>query len=172
MSRIDIVRTDVAMPDSGKLEVVRTFLFQCLDGLGNDDRRSWRKFWKRITTMEPGEFVRAEMWFPRSGPFHRRHMKIEASIFDAQDRFDDFEMFRDWLKIGAAWVVWVPGPKGGIVPLPRSISYAKADQDEFEKYHAAVMNFLRGEHAAPYLWKHLGERSHDMMNTILDGFGE
>lgn len=72
----------------------------------------------------------------------------------------------------AAWVVWVPGPKGGIVPLPRSVSYAKADQAEFEKYHAAVMNFLRGQYAAPYLWKHLGEKSHDMMNTILDSFGE
>ena len=172
MSKIDIVRTDIALPDERALESVRTFLFRCLDGLNQDDKRGWRKFWKRITSMEPGEWVRAEMLFPRSGPFHRRHMKIEASVFDAQDRFDDFDMFRDWLKIGAGWVVWVPGAKGGIVPLPRSISYAKADQAEFEKYHDAVIAFLRGQHAAPYLWRHLGSQADDMMNTILEGFEE
>lgn len=42
------------------------------------------------------------------------HMAIEQAVFDAQDRFSDFEMFRDWLKIGSAWVVWVPGPKAGL----------------------------------------------------------
>jgi hypothetical protein len=114
-----------------------------------------------------------EMVFPRSGPFHRRHMKIEQTLFDAQERFTDFQMLRDWLKIGAAWVVWVPGAKGGIVPLPKSISYAKADEEEFRQFHSQVIEFLRGEHAAPYLWKHLGkEKSYEMMDSILEGFGE
>ena len=67
---------------------------------------------------------------------------------------------------------WCAGPKGGVVPIPRSISYAKADQEEFTRYHYLVIGFLRGPHAATYLWKHLGEMSHDMMNTILDSFGE
>ncbi len=172
MSKIDIVRTDIALPDEKALEYVRTFLFGCIDGLKQADKRGWRKMWKTITSMDAGELMQIETLFPRSGPFHRRHMKIEASVFDAQDRFDDFDMFRDWLKIGAAWVVWVPGAKGGIVPLPRSVSYAKADQEEFKKYHDAVMCFLRGPYAAPYLWRHLGEKSHDMIDAILNDFNE
>lgn len=34
------------------------------------------------------------------------------------------------------------------------------------------INDLRGQHAAPYLWRHLGEKSHDMMDAILSEFGE
>lgn len=172
MSRITMVRTDQPIPGENDLCAVRSFLFGVVDGAGKDDRSAWQKFWSKVKRLEPGEVFDFEIVFPRIGAYHRRHMAIEQAVFDAQDRFSDFEMFRDWLKIGSAWVVWVPGPKGGIVPLPRSISYRKADQDDFEKYHRQVMNFLRGEHAAPYLWRHLGDKSHDMIDAILEGFDE
>ena len=32
-------------------------------------------------------------------------------------------------------------PKGGVIPVPRSISYRKTDQAEFERYHGLVMEF-------------------------------
>jgi hypothetical protein len=99
-------------------------------------------------------------------------MAIEQQVFDAQERFQDFEMFRYWLKVGAGWVTWAAGPKGGVVPIPKSISYANADQEEFIRYHEAVIVFLRGEHAAPFLWRHLKGGSHDMMESILEGFNE
>lgn len=172
MSRITMVRTDQPIPAEKDLGSVRSFLFGVVDGAGKDDRYAWQRFWSKVKRLEPGEVFDFEIIFPRLGAYHRRHMAIEQAVFDAQDRFSDFEMLRDWLKIGSAWVVWVPGPKGGIVPLPRSISYRKADQADFEKYHRQVMNFLRGEHAAPYLWRHLGEKSHDMMDAILSEFGE
>lgn len=172
MSRITMVRTDQPIPAEKDLGSVRSFLFGVVDGAGKDDRSAWQRFWSKVKRLEPGEVFDFEIIFPRLGAYHRRHMAIEQAVFDAQDRFSDFEMFRDWLKIGSAWVVWVPGPKGGIVPLPRSISYRKADQADFEKYHRQVMNFLRGEHAAPYLWRHLGDKSHDMIEAILEGFNE
>lgn len=172
MSKITIVRTAEMFPPESVLGSVRSFLFGLFDGFRDDDRKGWRKLWKRLTRLEPGELAVIEFVQPRSTPYHRRHMAIEAAVYDSQERFEDFEMLRDWLKIGAGWVVWVPGAKGGIVPLPRSISYAKADQAEFEKYHEAVVAFLRGRHAAPYLWRHLGEQADEMMNTILDGFDE
>jgi len=172
MSKITILRTDIAPPDEPMREALRRFLFGVIDGFNKDDKRAWRRFWKRVISMEPGEMLAAEMVFPRSGPFHRRHMKIEQAVFDAQERFEDFEMFRDWLKIGAGWVVWVPGAKGGIVPLPKSISYAKADEEEFRKYHDQVIDFLRGPHAAAFLWRHLGAGADEMMKSILVGFGE
>lgn len=169
MSKIDILRTDLELPD---MDSAGKFLFGAIDGFTRDDRKAWRSFWKRIKGMEPGEMARIDVIMPRSGPYHRRHMKIEQSVFDAQDRFQNFDQFRVWLKVGAGWVDWCAGPKGGVVPIPKSISYSKADQDEFKRYHFAVIEFLRGDHAAPYLWKHLGERSHDMMGSILQGFDE
>ena len=171
MSKITIMRTNIEMPKS--MEAVSSFLFKAIDGFTKEDRRAWRRFWKRVTKLEPGEMAVAEMVFPRSGPFHRRHMKIEQSVFDAQERFSDFEMFRYWLKVGAAWVVWAAGPKGGVVPIPKSISYAKVDEEEFRSYHDQVIWFLRGPHASKYLWPHLPtDAAAAMMNSILEGFDE
>lgn len=172
MSRVTIIRTADTFPPESILEHVRRFIFGLFKGWSNTDEKGWRKIWKRLSQLEPGEFAIIEFVIPRSSPYHRRHMAIESAIFNAQERFADFQMFRDWLKIGAAWVVWVPGAKGGIVPLPKSISYAKADQSEFEQFHQQVIDFLRGEHAAPYLWRHLGDGAHDMMDSILSEFDE
>lgn len=174
MSQITIMRTERAMPVAELiLNAIRDFLFGVIDGFTKDDRRAWRRLWKRIKEMDAGELLVVDVVMPRSGPYHRRHMKIEQSVFDAQERFDDFKQFRVWLKVGAGWVNWCAGPKGGVVPIPKSISYAKADQEEFVRYHEAVVAFMRGPHAAPFLWRHLGnDRAHEMMHTILDGFGE
>ncbi len=172
MSRVTVIRTAEPMPGEKILSGVRNFLFGLFDGWSRDDKKGWRKIWKRLTSLEPGEFAVIEFVIPRSGPYHRRHFAILNAVFDAQERFDDLDRFRDWLSIGAGHVTWVPGAKGGIVPLPKSISYAKADQQEFERYHAKVMAFLRGEHAAPFLWKHLGNDAHWMMDSILGGFNE
>lgn len=174
MSQITIMRTDKAWPFAAMvLDTLKDFLFGVIDGFNRDDKRAWRRIWKRIKGMEAGEMLVIDIRMPRSGPFHRRHMKIEQSVFDAQDRFQDFEQFRYWLKVGAGWVTWAAGPKGGVVPIPKSISYASADQEEFSRYHEAVVDFLRGPHAAKFLWRHLGsDGSAEMMEAILGGFGE
>lgn len=170
MTTINVLRTDKAMPTN--LQAARDLLFGAIDGFNRDDKKAWRSIWKRIMNMEPGELVAIEMRMPRSGPYHRRHMALEQAVFDAQEKFQDFEVFRAWLKVGAGWVTWAAGPKGGVVPIPKSISYSKADQEEFRRYHAATMDFLRGEHAAKFLWKHLGGGAAEMMETILGEFNE
>lgn len=172
MSRVTIIRTADAFPAESILEHVRRFLFGVFDGWSNTDKKGWRKIWKRLTSLEPGEFAVIEFVIPRSAPFHRRHFAILNAVFDAQDRFDDLDRMRDWLSIGAGHVQWVPGAKGGIVPLPKSISYAKADQHEFEEYHRKVIDFLRGEHAAKFLWKHKGNDAYWFMDSLLQEFGE
>ena len=150
----------------------RQLLFEAVDGFSRDDKEAWRRFWTRIREMEPGEMMTIDVRMPRSGPYHRRHMKIEQAVFDSQDRFRNFEQFRYWLKVGAGWVDWLPGPTGGVVPVPKSISYAAADQEEFIRYHRAVVAFLREGHAALFFWKHLGDRAHEMMDGLLRGFDE
>lgn len=173
MSRVTITRTNAPMPTEHELVGARNLMFECIRGFTEQDNKRWHKFWKMLISKEPGEMAVIEMTFPRSGPFHRRHMAIEQQVFDAQERFTDFEQFRYWLKVGAAWVTWAAGPSGGVVPIPKSISYSKADEEEFREYHAKVVEFLRGAHASKYLWKHLGEQgAHEMMDAILQGFDE
>lgn len=172
MAQVTIMRTERSWPViDAVVGAVSDFLFGVVDGFTRDDKRAWRRIWKRIKAMEAGEMLVIDVVQPRSGPFHRRHMKIEQSVFDAQDRFTSFDQFRVWLKVGAGWCDWFAGAKGGVVPIPKSISYAKADQDEFAKYHEAVIDFLRGGHAARFLWRHM-DRPDEMMNSILEDFGE
>ena len=172
MTRVTVIRTADLFPPESILEHVRRFIFGLFKGWSKTDDAGWRKIWKRLTQLEPGEFAVIEFVIPRSTPYHRRHFAILNAVFDAQERFTDLDRFRDWLSIGAGNVEWVPGAKGGIVPLPKSISYAKKDQAEFEDYHGKVIDFLRGPHAGPFLWKHLGNDAHHMMDSILEEFGE
>ncbi len=173
MTNITITRTDLAPITEQEKPVLRRVLMGLFNGFTREDQKAWGKFWKRLMGMEQGELVNVAMTFERSSPYHRRHMAIEQSVFDAQERFDQFEQFRYWLKVGAGWVTWAAGPKGGVVPIPKSISYHKAEQTDFEQYHAETIKFLRGPHAANYLWPHLkGARAAEMINAILMEFDE
>ena len=172
MTKLTIIRSDQEPPGEVEKSALRRFLFGAVDGFSREDKRAWRRFWKRVWTMEPGEMAVAEMLFPRSGPFHRRHMAIERAVFDSQDRFAEMDSLRYWLKVGAGWVTWAAGPTGGVVPIPKSISYAKADEEEFRQYHDRIIAFLSGPHAARFLWSHLGDRADEMMESILEGFNE
>lgn len=173
MSKIAIIRTNQAWPGAPALEGAKALLFGAIDGFSKDDKRGWRRFWKRIMNLEPGEMAQAEMVFPRSGPFHRRHMALEQAVFDAQERFQNFKGFRDWLKIGAGHCEWLPGPKGGVIPIPDSTAYAAMDDEVFHTFHYHTIEFLRTPHALKTLWRHLDEtRRSEMIEAILNGFDE
>lgn len=146
-------------------------LEQGLRGVDEPNHRRWQRFLRTVFGMEHGEVAEIGTRLPRSGPFHRFHMAMEQAVFDAQDRFTKFDQFRNWLKIGAGHVEWVPGAKGGIVPLPKSISYAELEEDPMREFHNAMLAFLRGPHAAIYLWKHLGaDKAAEMMDSVLSEF--
>lgn len=146
-------------------------LTQGLRGVDDTNHKGWTGFLRRALGMENGEIAEVSTKIPRSGPFHRFHMAMEMSVFKSQERFEHEKRFRDWLKIGAGHVDWVPGAKGGIVPLPKSISYAELEEAEMREVHAAMLAFLRGPHAAPYLWKHLpADKAVEMMETIVREF--
>lgn len=152
MSEIKLVRmptADIPQPDR---EAARRVLFGAIDGLGEQGKKQWRRFVNGLFNMEPGEIVEIITHKARSRPFHRFHMALEQRVFEAQERITDFEQFRLWLKLGAGHVDWMPGPKGGVFPVPRSISYAKLEDDDMRDFHQAAVAFLRTSHAQRYLW--------------------
>ena len=57
MSRVTVIRTDQPMPGEGILSGVRNFLFGLFDGWRNDDKKGWRRIWRRLIDLEPGEFA-------------------------------------------------------------------------------------------------------------------
>ena len=173
MPEITLVRQDAAAIAPQDAEAARRVIFGIVDGLGERGRKQWRRLWNGLMRLEPGEMVEITTVQPRLGWYHRKHMALEQAVFESQERFEDFESFRTWLKVGAAFVDWFPGPKGGVIPVPRSISYAKLEQGAMEQFHNDAVAFLRTEHAGRTLWRHLGSVQRiEMIETILRGFNE
>lgn len=173
MSEITLVRQSSAPLSDTDRETVRRVLFGTIDGLGDRGRKQWRRLVNSWLRLEPGEMATIRTHKERLGWFHRKHMALESRLYEAQERFEDFETFRTWLKVGSGFVTWHAGPKGGVIPVPRSISYAKLEQGEMEQVHADMVSFLRTEHAAAYLWPKLPkDRRLDAIELLLTEFGE
>lgn len=172
MAEITLVRQDRVELTEEQRATLRAALFGMVDGLDERNQKSWRRFWHRLLNLEVGEIASVDTWVPRHGGFHRRHMKIESSVFRAQDRIASFEQFRYWIKLGAGFCDWMESPKGGLVPVPRSISYRKCEEGVFRQFHDDAIAFLRTPHACKYLWPHLSElKAGEMMESVLSRFG-
>ena len=173
MSDITLVKQNpVDIPDADK-DAARRVLFGIVDGLGERGRKQWRRFFNGLMRLEPGEMVEIKTHKARSGPFHRRHMVIETALFQAQEKFEHFEQFRNWLKVGAGFCDWIPGPRGAVIPVPRSIAFDKLEDDDMRQVHEDMVAFVRSEHAGKTLWRHLAPAARiEMVESILKGFGE
>ena len=171
MSEITLAKRSDAELTQLQKDVLRDALFGMVDGLSESDQKSWRRFWNWIWKAGSGEVFSIETWTPRVGWFHRKHMAMESKVFAAQERIKTFEQFRVWLKVGAGFVDWMAGPKGGVVPIPKSISYKKCDEDTMRQFHDDAVAFLRTPHAQKYLWPHLTPfMAEQSMEIILTSF--
>jgi hypothetical protein len=174
MTEIVLVRQDAVPIADADRDAARRVLFGAIDGLSPQHQKSWRRLWSWfLHKAQPGEMVEIKTHRERLGWYHRKHMAMEQAVFESQERFDNFDQFRNWLKVGAGHVEWFPGPKGGVIPVPRSISYAKLEQDEMEKVHAAIVAFLRTPHAIKTLWPSLPDSQRDLaVEAVLTSFDE
>lgn len=174
MPEITLVRQHDIEITEAEREAARKVMFGFVDGLGERGQKQWRRLWSNLLRLEPGEMVEVRTNQPRIGVYHRKHMLLESRVFEAQERFDNFEKgFRDWLKVGAGHCDWYPGPKGGVFPVPKSISYHDMEQGAFEEFHHNAVAFLRTDYALKTLWKHLDTKGRiDMIESILGRLGE
>lgn len=173
MSAITLVRQNPVEITAADADAARRVFFGIVDGLGERGQKQWRRFVNGLLRLEPGEMVEIKTHKDRSGPFHRRHMVIETAVFQAQEKFEHFEQFRNWMKVGAGFCDWIAGPKGAVIPVPKSIAFDKLEDEEMRQVHQDMVSFLRSEHAGRALWKHLSPAARmEMIESILRGFNE
>lgn len=132
-------------------EVVSRFLFGRIRGLDRQHDTRWRQLWKRLWRAEAGEVLQLDNVVDRSGPFHRMHMAMEQAVFDAQERFEQFQGFRLWLKTGAGWGTFEREGKT-LVFVPSSTAYDQCSDDEMRELHTQMLEFLHTDRALTYLW--------------------
>lgn len=149
-----VKQTDARLSDDDKT-VLRRFLFEHISGATDKDTKAWNRFVRAMDTAAQGEYFLVELTRKRDGVFHRKHMLLISRVFKAQERLDDFEAFRLWLKVGSGFVTWMPGPKGGVFPVPRSINFNTCSEEDMREFHEGVVAFLRTEHAQKYLFPHV-----------------
>ena len=143
-----------------------------LDGLSALDKKHYANFLFKVKSLGDSCIV-LDWREPRSGPFHRRHFAMLKSVFEAQDVFDDPEMFRKWGEISAGFAKFVPMQSGTMCAMPDSIAYDRLDQQEFQAIHDKVFEFLRSEHARHYMWPHMSDGvSMNMVDAILREFSQ
>lgn len=126
-----------------------------LQGFGAKGGRSYAKWQRTVREMEIGETLQFSWRKPRSLKFHRMFFGMLGQLFDRQEQFADVDQLRAWLCVGAGFCEFVPGPKGRMVALPKSIAWVSMDDNEFRELVIAVWQFIRTEHAQRFLWPHL-----------------
>jgi hypothetical protein len=78
---------------------------------------------------------------------------------------------RAWLTVGAGYADFMPGPKGRMMALPKSIKWEKMEDNEFRELVRAVWQFLRTDHAQQFLWPMASIQSRQgFVETLLEGW--
>ncbi len=133
MTTINIVRTRAELPTEEDKEAVKRFLFGCIEGVGETDRKSWNKMWRKVLNLEPGEMIRFDTVFPRNPYFHRKFFAMLNVGFDAwepnrknksykgQPVTKNFEVFREEALILAGFYVQTFGLDGKLQLKAKSI---------------------------------------------------
>lgn len=155
MAKITVTRTDKEMPVN--MDAARDFLFGVLDGANKEDKRAWRRFWKKTTSMEPGECAVVEMRFPRNQRFHRKFFALLELGFESWEPKrkrkqykgmaveKNFEQFREDVTILAGFYEQTFNLRGEMKLKAKSISFANMDDVEFEHVYSAVADVLLRE---------------------------
>lgn len=170
MQIVLVKRVDATL-EGEKAAAVWEFLFEHLGGATEKDEKGWRRFVRALHEAGSGEYFSIKTERRREGWRHRKHMALMTAVFKAQERIEDFEQFRLWSKVGSGFVTWMAGPKGGVYPVPKSISFDSCEEDEFIAFHNGVIDFFRTEHAQHYLWPGASPKAaSDGMENILQSF--
>lgn len=152
--KITLVRGPEPMPPETILGYIRDFLFGLFDGWTDADKKAWRRFWKNIMALEPGEFALIEFIFPRNSKFHRKFFAMLNFAFDAwePDRkrktykgrpvAKNFDRFREDVLILAGFSEQTFDLRGNMKLRAQSISFAKMDDAEFERVYSAVVDVI------------------------------
>lgn len=141
-----------------------------LEGMTEKDRKGWGRFLNKVKSLADS-CITFEWREPRSGPYHRFCFAAWSKVFDAQERFDDFDEFVCWVKVGGGHCHFIPHAERGLVAIPKSINWASLDEVEFRNVANGMFDFLRSEHARRTMWPHLCEGdSFEMVEIALQGF--
>ena len=83
--------------------------------------------------IKQGETVSVEVRQPRNVYHHRKFFALLNLVFENQEKYETVEQLLTIFKIGTGHYETMV-MKNGLAYIPKSISFAKMDQGEFEEF--------------------------------------
>ena len=142
-----------------------------LAGYGEAGARAWARFQKMLARLAQGETLVFKWWEPRSPGFHKLFFSKLHALFERQERFDDVDKLRTWLTVGAGEADFMPGPRGRLVAIPKSIAWHKLDEADFRELVRKIDDFLWTHHAREFMWPQLStEQTYEILEGLRGQF--
>ncbi len=118
-----------------------------------------------LSTIKMGEAVTVEVKKARNIKHHRLYWKLMEVVFHNQEYYRSKEELSDAFKLAVGHSETMRGPKGSLYQKPKSISFAKMDQAQFNEFFNKAVNFMCSD-VIP------GLNSSDLINEVHEILGE
>jgi hypothetical protein len=128
-----------------------------LAGFGERGRRAWDKFRKIVGELEIGETMGFSYHLPRSPQHHKFVFARFQALLERQETFEDLEHLIIFLKVGASFVEFIPGPGGQLVAIPQSIAWDRLDEQAFIEVKRKIWDFIWTPVCQAALWPNLDD---------------
>ena len=116
-------------------------IFTCIKIDGNRYIPAYPSDHEKSQKLKNGEEYEFTVKQPRNPQFHRKFFAMLKACFDTQEDFNDMEEMRAYLTMKAGFYKRVATPQGEMI-LPKSISFAKMDDLEFEELYSKVLDAI------------------------------
>jgi len=173
MKLVLVKQTDAKLElGTPEADAMRLFLFEMVRGATDKDQRAWSRFIRAINEASQGEYFQIDLKRTRNSAFHRLIFAVMTTVYAAQDLFDDFELLRAYLKIGAGFVSYIPDEVNGEwKAIPRSQNFEEASEEEVRDFFEKMCTFMRSATCCAALWPEAPiESSMEGMLKILSRF--
>lgn len=97
--------------------------------------------------LKLGQVYSVEIRQPRNYKFHKKYFALLNLVWDNLPEhltrsFKRFENFRETIQMQAGWYEMYVNHKGNQIYKPKSISFAKMSEDEFEEMYSAIIDII------------------------------
>ena len=125
-----------------------------MQGVSPTDDSAWKVFWGKLKNINVGEMLKISFSTPRNQKFHKKYFALlnlgyehwtparKHKKYKGVPVEKNFDVFRDDIQIMAGFYTLSFGVDGAMKTVPKSISFANMEQDEFERVYDAVVNVI------------------------------
>ncbi len=114
---------------------------QGLRGATAEDDEAWRRFKRRLKTLQPGKWLRIEASSPRNGKHHRKLFALLKLVAENSEIYDTTEKALVAIKLVSGHFETAIHPETGeVIQITKTINYESMDQEEFDKFYSAAID--------------------------------